>query len=100
MAIGETIGLIEALGPGGGGGGGGVLVIRDTVEGTTHTLDKTWQEIHDADLPVVITDQPDGGGTMRSWITFITVSDDNYRVSVDGIEFSSGTASGYPSFTE
>ena len=32
------------LNGGGGGGGGGVLVVTDTND----TLDKTWQEIHDA----------------------------------------------------
>ena len=80
--------------------GGGVLVIHETVSGGTHTLDKTWQEIHDADLPVFIIDNPDGGGTMRLWITNIAVSDDRYNVSVDGIEYSSGTESGYPEYTE
>jgi hypothetical protein len=100
MNTGEVIALIKAFGgSGGGSSGGGVLVIHETVSGNTHTLDKTWQEIHDADLPVVITEIPDGGGTMRTWVTFITVSDDNYIVSVDGIEYSSGTASGYPAFS-
>ena len=101
MTTGEVIALIKAFGGGGGGSsGGGVLAVHETVSGGTHTLDKTWQQIHDADLPVVILDHPDGGGTMRSWITYITVSDDNYSVSVDGIEYSSGTASGYPAFSE
>ena len=43
MTTGEVIALIKAL-SGGGGSGGGVLVVLD-VDGT---LDKTWQEIHDA----------------------------------------------------
>lgn len=45
MTTGEVIALIKAFGGGGGGpSGGGVLVVHD-VDGT---LDKTWQEIHDA----------------------------------------------------
>lgn len=36
--------IIDAIAAGGGGSGGGVLVVHD-VDGT---LDKTWQEIHDA----------------------------------------------------
>ena len=43
MGLGTEIALIKALGSCG-GSGGGVLVVHD-VEGT---LDKTWQEIHDA----------------------------------------------------
>jgi hypothetical protein len=46
---GKTIALIKALSGGGGGSGGGVLVVTDT----DWTLDKTWQEIVDADLAVV-----------------------------------------------
>lgn len=45
MTTGEVIALIKALGgSGGGGSGGGVLVVTNT----NGTLDKTWQEIHDA----------------------------------------------------
>lgn len=38
-------------GGGGGGGGGGVLVV--TLDEDTHTLDKTWKEIHDAPYAVI-----------------------------------------------
>lgn len=41
---------------GGGGGGGGALVVHD-VDGT---LDKTWQEIHDA-MPLVWVADGEGG---------------------------------------
>lgn len=69
MATGDTSGLpdtpytreemyLDAIAKGGGGGtGGGVLVVHD-VGGT---LDKTWQEIVDADFAVVrikISDDP------------------------------------------
>jgi hypothetical protein len=47
MTTGEVIALIKAFGGGSGGGssGGGVLVLHEDENGT---LDKTWQEIHDA----------------------------------------------------
>ena len=38
-------------GGGGGGGGGGVLLVHEDV--VTNTLDKTWQEINDADMVVI-----------------------------------------------
>lgn len=44
VGIGEVIALHKALGSGGGSSGGGALVATDT----DGTLDKTWQEIHDA----------------------------------------------------
>ena len=44
MTAGGVIALIKALAGGGGGGGGVALVVTDT----DGTLDKTWQEIHDA----------------------------------------------------
>lgn len=49
MSLGTEIALIKALGGNGGGSGGGVLVVTDT----DGTLDKTWQEIHDAPVAVV-----------------------------------------------
>lgn len=57
--------LIRDLGNvagGGGGSGGGVLVVTDP----DGTLDKTWQEIHDADFAVLKTELPEviGGGAI------------------------------------
>lgn len=46
MTTGEVIALIKAFGGGGGGSSVGPLIAND-VDGT---LDKTWQEIHDAIL--------------------------------------------------
>ena len=54
MALGTEIALIKALGGNGGGGTGGVLVVHETVSGDTHTLDKTYQEIADAEFAVLI----------------------------------------------
>jgi hypothetical protein len=49
----------------GGGSGGGVLVVTDT----DRTLDKTWQEIHDAMLTGLVVIQ---GGSMDSGINTVT----------------------------
>ena len=54
--IGEIVALAKGLGgSGGGGSSGGVLVANQTWDNdlTTATLDKTWQEIHDADVVIV-----------------------------------------------
>jgi hypothetical protein len=78
---------------GGGTSGGGVLVVTDT----DGTLDKTWQEIHDALL---------GGGAVLEYsddedsafvIDSVYPGKDNYIVStVEGRTYSSSTKSGYP----
>ena len=53
MNTGEVIALIKAFGGGGGGSsGGGVLVVNETVDGDTHTLDKTYEEIMAAGFAV------------------------------------------------
>jgi hypothetical protein len=83
--------------------GGGVMVIHETVSGGTHTLDKTWQEIHDFDgISVVISDTPDGDGTMRKFDSVINVKDDPAYTVITGdyIEYTASSASGYPSYTE
>lgn len=43
-----------------GAGGGGMLVISAVYDEQTDTttLDKTWQEIHDATFSIIITDNP------------------------------------------
>lgn len=101
---GKTIALIEALKGSGGGGssGGGVLVIHETVSGSTHTLDKTWQEIHDFDgISVVITDDNTDrrfnivSGTSHEALPGITI----YGLYSGEQEYSTNSASGYPSYT-
>lgn len=63
------------------------------------TLDKTWQEIHDAMLSkiciVVITDD---NSIVQKLITNVDVDlDSGYSVLVEGgSQFSTGTANGYP----
>lgn len=93
---------------GGGSGGGGVLVVGVTVSGelgNVYTLDKTWQEIYDADYAAVLK----GDVMMKEYCQIIGVNQNpftnKYQVNVDihDIEdvttFSADSASGYPSVT-
>ena len=85
----------------GGSSGGGVLVVHD-VDGT---LDKTWQEIHDAmavgQIPVICyVDGNDAGITIIGWGSFLN---DVYalwgygaNLSQDDPWYSASSASGYP----
>lgn len=89
---GKTIALIKAL-SGGGGSGGGVLVVAFT----DGTLDKTWQEIHDAMLSGGAVIQVDEAvntvlKVYNSKGTYFVISaiDDRYAAS---------STSGYPSVT-
>lgn len=52
MTTGEVIALIKAFGSGGGSSGGGVLVVHMVDDYT----DKTWKEIHDAPMAVIVQD--------------------------------------------
>ena len=97
MTAGGVIALIKALGGGGGSSGGGVLVVTDT----DGTLDKTWQEIHDSTVPVLIH-----SGT--GWLPVVKAEQDalleTYSVGVivigeDGVAtsfYDATSASGYP----
>ena len=91
MSLGTEIALIKALGNGG-GSGGGVLVVTEA----TATLNKTWQEIHDAFML---------GGAVISWSEtdckqVVTISHDNrigeYKVETKEITYITNSASGYP----
>ena len=89
----------------GGGSGGGVLVVHETVSGGTHTLDKTWQEIHDAVFSVLVSTT---GESNKSWGVIAScdyISDAGKYVvmysTVDGPSiFDCDSASGYPSYEE
>lgn len=112
MTTGEVIALIKAL-SGGGGSGGGALVVHD-VDGT---LDKTWQEIHDAMLNgIVMVNVVDADGNEETLNTYIfsgtLIGADkggNPYYSADAIgfageipvgrEYSTNSASGYPTLS-
>lgn len=92
MALGTEIALIKALG---GGSGGGVLVVHD-VDGT---LDKTWQEIYDADFAVVVQSVP--AGKKKYAVTDVLHNRDNTEFLVKLIEgdptsYTASSADGYP----
>lgn len=83
------------------GGGGGVLVV--TMDATTATLDKTWQEIMDADFPVIEMDLMGS----RAFVPIYTIFADNGAYKVSFINYGSDpwsisilttdSADGYPS---
>ena len=85
-------------GSGGGGGGGGVLVVtaETDTETSTSTLDKTWQEIHDAMLAggAVILSQDDG---LITAIMYVGSRNSQYAVvaGTDGA-YVTDTSDGYP----
>jgi len=103
---------LDAIAEGGGGSsGGGVLVVHD-VDGT---LDKTWQEIHDADYAVVknsyITDGEQEefiapiyylkSGNSQYFVVVISPGFDNFGDESGTLYFSyysASSADGYPAF--
>ena len=98
MSIGTEIALIKALGGNGGGSGGGVLVVHD-VDGT---LDKTWQEIRDADFAVVVIATQN---LVRKDPVIVTNdARGEYKVvtgyAEEGYTYIASSASGYPTLSE
>ena len=98
---------------GGGGTGGGVLVVNAVFDDGTNTvtLDKTWQEIQDADFAVVKADFEGTGAVMPCTGIYhrnaIPPLQEVWGVealeylgdSVQKIIFKADSASGYPSYT-
>ena len=94
MNTGEVIALIKAFGGGGGSSGGGVLVVHRNVD----TLDKTWQQIHDALL---------SGGAVLVWpddknvhaifsAGYIELGGGTYLIEAGTSSFVTAEADGYP----
>lgn len=92
----------------GGSGGGGVLVVEvEFTSETTATLNKTWQEIFDADYSYVVSRRPyleydKSYGIVRA-VSGVP-SENDYNVYIDmgdgsPAEFHTNSASGYPSYT-
>ena len=85
------------------GGGGGALVLTDT-EGT---LNKTWQEIHDSEVPIYIKFPYDYGdeGAGVSWYIVQDIGQLNgtYYVSAfygaSQSDYASQSADGYPALS-
>ena len=85
MTTGEVIALIKAFGGGGGGSsGGGVLVVNmvyDEVKGNDYS-DKTWKEIHDAPMAVIVQEMDLSGRTMKIIGSITQVNHQNGEYSV------------------
>lgn len=77
---------------------GGVLVVGVTDDGTTATMDKTWQQIYDADL-AVCPQFVQNYGKVNNIITEIKEGD-VYAVTIEGIDFTTDSPDGYPSYAE
>lgn len=99
-----AVGKVAPKSEGGGGSGGGVLVVTDT-EGT---LDKTWQEIYDADAVVINRVLNDGDLPGKFVYTVSSVSTNGKTWDVDSFKmglnesvsaryYSATSADGYPS---
>lgn len=86
--------------------GGGVLICNVTVDGSTGTLDHTWQEIHDA-LAVMVHFEYGENKTKIGWTIGVSIEDGVYYcdfiIGQEGdttvISFETDNANGYPSAT-
>ena len=79
----------------------GVLVVHGTIDGATMTLDKTWQEIYDADATLLRYTHPVGGESFAMLLTIYEESD-LYKCTFtadNAITFTTDSADGYPSVT-
>lgn len=84
--------------------GGGVLVVSAVYDEQTDTttLDKTWQEIHDATFAVIITENP--MGKIHDYISIVGQIPDGYFVTsgimsdnaVQSNLYKCNSADGYP----
>ena len=109
MTTGEVIALIKAFGgSGGGSSGGGVLVVHATISDAGITLDKTWQEIYDADYAVAYIGVGINGRAYGQLIN-IDYNGEEYSVSfvtisniqtTDVLTLTATSPSDYPSYTE
>ena len=105
---GEWYEFTEGGGSGGGGGGGGAFIVNGAVEGSTITLDKTWNEINAAaSSSSVVIKVVDIGGmeglVVYAPLTTTLVNSGQYvvacLVAIDSISvmaFTTTSADGYP----
>ena len=85
-------------------GAGGVLIVNGTIDGSTMTLDHTWQEIYDAGAAVLHYTPPIEGGYNCALLSAIFVESNQYTCNFDvsqvTIAFVTDSPDGYPSTTE
>lgn len=94
--------LGEGMGQGGSGGGG--LVIHQTVDAETKTMDKTWQEIFDAvqagQYVCLLEEQGEQDVTQQAIVTaFVDVGRyivGYYMANGEYVEYGADSADGYP----
>ena len=79
MSIGEVIALIKAFGGSGGGSSGGGMLVVNMVDDYS---DKTWKEIHDAPMAVIVQEMDLSGRTMKIIGSITQVNHQNGEYSV------------------
>lgn len=88
--------------------GGGVLVVNGTIDGNTMTLDKTWQEIYDATLAIIVGDVNNDGTAIKvEYIMSFANNGTTYSLTSLGVGllgtttavYTCNSADGYPSAT-
>jgi len=90
---------------GGGSGGGNTLVATATYDDATftYTLDKTWQELHDAAFSVVVV--PKNGNNVYAYINVMPWEEDGTygfdccTMEYDMFYFRCNAADDYPAYT-
>ena len=84
----------------GGGSGGGVLVVTDT----DGTLDKTWQEIADADFAVILAYRSQVEAIVHMPVNFCNEGKDTYDVACElqgaTVYYTAESTSDYPTLDE
>lgn len=105
MTTGEVIALIKAFGgSGGGSSSGGVLVVTETYDGNHSTLNKTWQEIHDAVVggQMVVFQFTNDDGIFWNYLSSVESVSGYYAVNVfnsgslANVNYGTDSANGYP----
>ena len=81
-------------------GSGGTLIVHLTWsnDGNTATMDKTWQQVYDADSVVVLDRYEEDGEMSKEYSNLHNVAYENsqYFAIVDSMRFNAETSDSYP----
>ena len=98
--------FLQAIIDNGGGGGGVALIVHQTIDGSTGTLNKTWQEIYDAFLagsPIYLDAIAEdlGNGNARLYFNniFYVAKAGTYMVTFGESDYTANAADGYPTIS-
>ncbi len=84
-------------------GSSSALIVEETVEDDTHTLNVTWQEIYDAFPNVAYVGEIEGGGIIKEPIDFLMVEKlpmgGSYTLEIDGQSYLANSPTDYPSYS-